>query len=111
VVNMKKINKRTKYSLIIIGLIVIAAVSALVYFISSSSTFRSNCIESQNTSICSSEYEGLTLESASQKAQQAQLVVKIRSIDGDTNIANTDLGGTLIYFTVENNIVTKAAFY
>lgn len=105
--------KNDKKHMIIIGIVigVILLIPAAYWVYSSMQANNSNdCINYQNKELCTNRYEGLSLNEAREKAQDDGLTVKIRSIDGDTHITNTDLGGTLIFFIIDNDTVTKAEF-
>lgn len=72
------------------------------------SNSSSNCIVSAGVRSCTEDYEGLNMREATDKAHKNKLTAKIREMDGDRDVINTDLGGTPIYFTINNDTVTKA---
>jgi len=69
-----------------------------------------DCIATQTGEHCTRDYVGLSEQEATEKALGEQLTVKIRSRDGSTDVTNTDLGGTIIYFVIENEVVVEASF-
>lgn len=90
-------------------LLAIAAIGVLTFYLAGN-FLNNRCIETNQQQYCPEDYENLNENAAYQKALGDGLAPKIKSRDGNTNVINTDLGGTLVYFTVENNIVVKAEF-
>ena len=90
-------------------MLAIAAMGGLTFYLAGNVT-NGSCIETNQQQHCPEDYEGLNESAAYQKALDDSLAPKIKSRDGNTDVINTDLGGTLVYFTVENNIVVKAEF-
>lgn len=108
--------KKIKPSVILIAILIAAVAGASAYYFlvredsdpvveSRTCTTYNNAVEEQ----CIEDYVGLTLDAAKTKARKHGYLPKIESIDGVAQ-GNTDAGGYIIFFIVEDDIVTDAKF-
>lgn len=111
--------KKYKISLILLGVIIVfSLVGAAVYTLqrveqsSQTTTSQPNHCTTYNGTIeeqCTEDYVNLPIAEAVNKARESGLTPKTLKRDGKAQ-GFTDEGPAVIYFEVENDVVTKAYF-
>ena len=104
---MKKINLTLVLSIILLAI----AGTSIYYFIIRENSMFKTCTTYSNSreKQCVEDYIGLTQDEAISRAKKYNYRPKIESIDGVDQF-NTDDLGPIIFFVIEDGVVTDASF-
>jgi len=113
----KKSNTSNKKIItMVVSLLLIVLAASAFYMVNKEDNPKSTTGESRNCKTyvghveqCIEDYIGLSQEEAINRAKQFRYVPKIVSIDGVKQV-NTDIGGAIIYFEIENGVVSRGYF-